>query len=59
MSGGVEFEEVDSPLMQTVNGIADIDENHPSKACGERGGWFRDSEGNVLGIGQVIRLPGA
>jgi catechol 2,3-dioxygenase-like lactoylglutathione lyase family enzyme len=52
---GVEFEEVDSPSMKTVNGIADIDGNYPSKGRGERGSWFRDSEGNLLGIGQVIR----
>ena len=54
-SRGVEFEEVDSPGMRTVNGIADIDGNYPSKGRGERGAWFRDSEGNLLGIGQVIR----
>ena len=54
-SRGVEFEEVDVPGMHTVNGIADIDGNYPSKGRGERGAWFRDSEGNLLGIGQVIR----
>ena len=54
-SRGVEFEEVDAPGMKTVNGIADIDGNYPSKGRGERGAWFRDSEGNLLGIGQVIR----
>jgi catechol 2,3-dioxygenase-like lactoylglutathione lyase family enzyme len=54
-SRGVEFEEVDSPGMHTVNGIADIDGNYPSKGRGERGAWFRDSEGNLFGIGQVIR----
>jgi catechol 2,3-dioxygenase-like lactoylglutathione lyase family enzyme len=54
-SRGVEFEEVDSPGMKTVNGIADIDGNYPSKGRAERGAWFRDSEGNLLGIGQVIR----
>jgi catechol 2,3-dioxygenase-like lactoylglutathione lyase family enzyme len=54
-SRGVEFEEVDSPGMKTVKGIADIDGNYPSKGRGERGAWFRDSEGNLLGMGQVIR----
>jgi catechol 2,3-dioxygenase-like lactoylglutathione lyase family enzyme len=54
-SRGVEFDEVDSPGTQTVNGIADIDGNYPSKGRGERGSWFRDSEGNLLGIGQMIR----
>ena len=54
-SRGVQFEAVDVPGMTTVNGIADIDGNYPSKGRGERGAWFRDSEGNLLGIGQVIR----
>jgi hypothetical protein len=50
---GVVFEDVDVPGLQTVDGIADIDGNYPSKrATGERGAWFRDSEGNMLGIGQ-------
>ena len=49
---GVEFEEVDVPGLRTVNGIADINGNYPSLGTGERGAWFRDSEGNLLGIGQ-------
>jgi catechol 2,3-dioxygenase-like lactoylglutathione lyase family enzyme len=53
---GVVFEEVDLPGLRTVDGIADISGNYPSKgATGERGVWFRDSEGNLLGIGQPIR----
>jgi hypothetical protein len=49
-------EEVDLPGLRTVGGIADIDGNYPSKnATGERGAWFRDSEGNLLGIGQLVR----
>jgi hypothetical protein len=51
---GVVFEEVDVPGLKTVDGIADIDGNYPSKGIGERGGWFRDSEGNLLGIGQPL-----
>ena len=27
----------------------------PSKGTGERGAWFRDSEGNLLGLGQATR----
>ena len=54
-SRGVEFEDVDLPGMKTVNGIASINGNYPSKGRGERGAWFRDSEGNLLGVGQVIR----
>lgn len=53
---GVVFEEVDLPGMKTVDGIAEISGNYPSKAAsGERGAWFRDSEGNMLGIGQPVR----
>jgi catechol 2,3-dioxygenase-like lactoylglutathione lyase family enzyme len=48
---GVVFEEYDG----TVNGIADIDGNYPSKGRGERAAWFRDSEGNMLGIAEVVR----
>jgi catechol 2,3-dioxygenase-like lactoylglutathione lyase family enzyme len=51
---GVEFEEVDVPGLRTVDGIADIDGDYPSKGRGERGGWFRDSEGNLLGVGQRV-----
>src|SRR6266566_9402972 len=49
---GVEFEEYDLPGLRTVDGIAEIRGNYSSKGIGERGAWFRDSEGNLLGIGQ-------
>ncbi|MFF1718081.1 VOC family protein [Streptomyces sviceus] len=53
---GVVFEEVDVPGLRTKNGIADVDGNYPSKnARGERAAWFRDSEGNLLGIGEPVR----
>ena len=52
---GVVFEEYDLPGLKTVDGIADIEGNYPSKGSGERGAWFRDSEGNMLGIGQPVR----
>ena len=51
-SRGVEFEEVDIPGLRTVNGIVEVTGNYPSVGTGERGAWFRDSEGNLLGIGQ-------
>ena len=51
---GVVFEECDFPGLTTVGGIADIEGNYPSKGTGERGAWFRDSEGNMLGIGQPV-----
>ncbi|MDD1522680.1 MULTISPECIES: VOC family protein [Bradyrhizobium] len=52
---GVKFEEYDLPGLKTVEGIAQITGNYPSKGTGERDAWFRDSEGNLLGIGQPIR----
>ncbi|MFE3036397.1 VOC family protein [Streptomyces canus] len=53
---GVVFEEVDVPGLRTRNGIADVEGNYPSKnARGERAAWFRDSEGNLLGIGEPVR----
>jgi catechol 2,3-dioxygenase-like lactoylglutathione lyase family enzyme len=51
----VVFEEYDFPGLTTVNGIAEIEGNYPSKGKGERGAWFRDSEGNMLGLGQPVR----
>lgn len=42
---GVEFEEYDFPGLKTVDGIASI----PSG----RAAWFRDTEGNILGIVQL------
>jgi catechol 2,3-dioxygenase-like lactoylglutathione lyase family enzyme len=52
---GVVFEEYDLPGLRTQDGIATIEGNYPSKGTGEYGAWFRDSEGNLLGIGQPIR----
>jgi catechol 2,3-dioxygenase-like lactoylglutathione lyase family enzyme len=53
---GVVFEDVDLPGVRTVDGIAEISGNYQSKGGrGERGAWFRDSEGNMLGIGQAVR----
>jgi catechol 2,3-dioxygenase-like lactoylglutathione lyase family enzyme len=52
---GVVFEEVDVPGLKTVGGIAEVEGNYPSKGgVGEYAAWFRDSEGNLLGIGQPL-----
>jgi hypothetical protein len=49
-------EEHDLPGLNTVDGIADIAGAYPSDGgIGERAVWFRDSEGNILGIGQAKR----
>jgi catechol 2,3-dioxygenase-like lactoylglutathione lyase family enzyme len=54
---GVVFEDVDVPGLRTVGCIAQVEGNYPSKGGrGERAAWCRDSEGNLLGIGQA--LPG-
>jgi len=53
---GVMFEEYDRPGLKTVGGIAEVAGNYPSRGgIGERAAWFRDSEGNILGIGQPVR----
>jgi predicted enzyme related to lactoylglutathione lyase len=55
-SRGVVFEEYDLPGLRTVDGVAEIDGNYPSMGgIGERGAWFRDCEGNLLGVGQPVR----
>ncbi|MEU9924690.1 VOC family protein [Streptomyces griseoluteus] len=53
---GVVFEDVEAPGFRTENGVAEVQGNYPSKgARGERAAWFRDSEGNLIGIGQPVR----
>lgn len=42
---GVSFEEYDYPNLKTVDGIADLGY--------ARAAWFKDSEGNLLGIAQL------
>lgn len=42
---GVEFENYDYPNLKTVDGVADLGY--------ARAAWFKDSEGNLLGIAQV------
>ena len=42
---GLSFEEYDYPNLKTVGGIADLGY--------ARAAWFKDSEGNLLGIAEV------
>jgi predicted enzyme related to lactoylglutathione lyase len=42
---GVRFEEYDFPGLQTIDGIADLGY--------EKSAWFRDSEGNLLALGEL------
>jgi hypothetical protein len=52
---GVVFEQYDVPGLAMVDGVAEIAGNYPSKGgVGERAAWFKDSEGNLLAIGQPI-----
>jgi len=41
---GVVFEEYDTPEVKTLNGVATLGES--------KGAWFRDSEDNMLALGQ-------
>jgi catechol 2,3-dioxygenase-like lactoylglutathione lyase family enzyme len=51
---GVELESYDVPGLRTVNGVAEVKGNYPSKGSGERAAWLRDSEGNLIAIGELI-----
>src|SRR4051794_19391041 len=52
---GVVVEAYDTPGLKTEHGIAEVEGNYPSKGRGERAAWLRDSEGNLIAIGQVLR----
>ena len=45
---GITFEEYDIPGVKTVDGIAEF-------APGERGCWFKDSEGNIIALFESAR----
>jgi catechol 2,3-dioxygenase-like lactoylglutathione lyase family enzyme len=46
---GVKFEEYDGPMLKTVDGVADFG--------GSKAAWFKDSEGNVVGLGVPVPIP--
>jgi catechol 2,3-dioxygenase-like lactoylglutathione lyase family enzyme len=50
---GVEFEPFDIAGFEVEDDIVVVPGNYPSKGTGERGAFFRDSEGNLLGLGQA------
>jgi hypothetical protein len=54
----VVFDVVDIPGLETNEGIAEITGQYPSKGRGERAAWFRDSEGNVVGISEIVGRRG-
>ena len=43
---GVTFEEYDWPWLKTVNGVANLEGNLLA--------WFKDSEGNLLALAQLV-----
>jgi catechol 2,3-dioxygenase-like lactoylglutathione lyase family enzyme len=57
---GFEVEDIESVFAALKNRgvvfepdhLVDVSGNYPSKGSGERAAWFRDSEGNVLGLAQ-------
>jgi len=53
-SRGVVFEKFDLPGFEGEDAIVKVAGNYPSKGVGERGIWFRDSEGNLIGLGQPV-----
>jgi catechol 2,3-dioxygenase-like lactoylglutathione lyase family enzyme len=55
---GVVFEHVDIPGLETVDGIAEVSGNYPSKGGhGELAAWFRDPDNNMFGIAQPLNPP--
>lgn len=52
-SRGVQFEPVDIAGFEVEDDIVTVPDNYPSKGRGERGAFFRDSEGNLLALGQA------
>jgi catechol 2,3-dioxygenase-like lactoylglutathione lyase family enzyme len=50
-SRGVTFEEYDLPDLKTEDGVATIGD--------ERAAWFRDPDGNIIAVSQLVRKPAA
>ncbi|HEY9288334.1 MAG TPA: VOC family protein [Candidatus Dormibacteraeota bacterium] len=48
---GVKFEEYDFPGLKTVDGVAELGD--------VKAAWFKDSEGNVIGIGTPVPVTAA
>lgn len=52
---GLQFTRFDVPGFVHDGDIVEVTGNYPSKGTGERGAFFRDSEGNLLALGQPTR----
>jgi predicted enzyme related to lactoylglutathione lyase len=48
-SKGVKLEEYDFPNFKTVNGIFEMPD-------GSKGAWFKDSEGNLIALNQMVQV---
>jgi hypothetical protein len=46
--------EIDVPGLVAREGMAEIVGQYPSKGQGERAAWFRDSEGKVIAISELV-----
>lgn len=51
---GIAFEPFDIAGFEVKDDVVTVPDNYPSKGRGERGAFFRDSEGNLLALGQAI-----
>jgi predicted enzyme related to lactoylglutathione lyase len=49
-SKGVKLEEYDYPDIKTVNGIVEMPD-------GSKSAWFKDTEGNLISVAQMVRAP--
>jgi catechol 2,3-dioxygenase-like lactoylglutathione lyase family enzyme len=53
---GVVFEEYDFPGFKTIDGVLEAASLYPDdNGAIARLAWFRDSEGNLLGVGQIVK----
>ena len=52
---GVKFLEYESGDLKTLDGIAHVAGNYPSKGSAELGCWCHDSEGNLISLGQSLK----
>jgi hypothetical protein len=51
----VSFERFDMPGFESHGDTIAVPNNYASKGTGERGTFFYDSEGNLIGIAQPVR----
>lgn len=52
---GVTFATFEMPGFEAGGEVVSAPDNYPSKGAGERGTFFYDSEGNLIGIAEPVR----